>query len=168
LTRASMDDGDAMLAHSGGALGLMLGGAVQLLDQGSTSKGTPSSTGMGVGAAIGLAGAGLLATQVTISPSRVLLIDLGVGGGALVGAAAASPLIFQDPTPANVRGWLSAGIAGAIGGGALAWYLTRDSGAAGTKADLHLPAPPLPGIIGESVTRNGSAPIYGLSWSGGF
>src|SRR5580658_3318347 len=142
-----MDDGDAVLTHSGAAVGLVLGAAVQLIDQGSTAKGTPSSMGMGVGTAVGLAGAGLLATQVTISPSRVLLIDLGVGGGALVGAAAASPLIFQDPTPGNVRGWLSAGIAGAIGGGVLAWYLTRDPGAAGAKADLHLPAPPMPGII---------------------
>jgi hypothetical protein len=168
LTRTNMDDGDAMLAHSGAALGLMLGGAAQLIGQGSTSKGTPSSTGMGVGTAVGLAGAGLLATQVTTSPSRVLLIDLGVGGGALVGAAAASPLIFQNPTPGNVRGWLSSGIAGAIGGGVLAWWLTRDGGVAALKAELHLPGVPVPGIIGESVSRTATAPVYGLAWSGAF
>jgi hypothetical protein len=168
LTRTPLDDGDAMLTHSGAAVGLVLGGAVQLIDRGSTSKGTPSSLGMGIGTAVGLAGAGLLATQVTTSPSRVLLVDLGVGGGALVGAAAASPLIFQNPTAGNVRGWLSAGIAGSIGGGVLAWWLTRDSSLAGTKADLHLPGAPIPGIIGESVTRTGSAPVYGLGWSGSF
>jgi hypothetical protein len=167
LTQAPMDDGDAMLAHSGGALGLVLGGSVQLLDRGSTAKGTPSSMGMGIGTAVGLAGAGLLATQVTVSPSRVLLIDLGAGAGALLGAAAASPLIFQNPTPGATRGWISAGIAGALGGGVLAWYLTRDAGAA-PKADLHLPGVPLPGVIGESATRTGAAPIYGLAWSGAF
>jgi hypothetical protein len=168
LTRTSMDDGDAVLTHSGAAVGLVLGAAVQLIDQGSTAKGTPSSMGMGIGTAVGLAGAGVLATQLTISPSRVLLIDLGVGGGALVGAAAASPLIFQNPDPGNVRGWLSAGIAGAVGGGVLAYWLTRDAAITGTKADLHLPGAPIPGVIGESVTRTGTAPIYGLAWSGGF
>jgi hypothetical protein len=168
LTRTPLDDGDAMLAHSGAAVGLVLGAAVQLIDQGSTAKGTPSSMGMGIGTAVGLAGAGLLATQVTTSPSRVLLVDLGVGGGALVGAAAASPLIFQNPKPGNVRGWLSAGIAGAIGGGVLAWWLTRDVGIADTKSELHLPGAPVPGVIGESVSRTGTAPIYGLEWSGRF
>jgi hypothetical protein len=97
------------------------------------------------------------------------LIDLGVGGGALVGAAAASPLIFQNPKPGDVRGWLSAGIAGALGGGALGWWLTRDVGTAGSKADIDLPGGvPVPGVIGESVTRRGAAPVYGLAWSGLF
>ncbi len=71
--------------------------------------------------------AGALATRVTTSPSRVLLVDLGVGGGALLGAAAASPLIFQNITKEDTRGWLSATIGGSLAGGALAWYLTRDS-----------------------------------------
>src|ERR1019366_4530472 len=112
LTRTTMDDGDATLTHSGGALGLLLGGTVDWIARGVTTV-TPYS-GMGYGSAIGLVGAGFLATQVTVSPSRVLLIDLGAGGGALVGAAAASPLIFQDqtifPNPNQTqdktRGWL--------------------------------------------------------------
>jgi hypothetical protein len=165
LTRTTMDEGDATLAHSGGALGLLLGGAGQYLVQGNT-KLTPY-TGMGYGTAVGLVAAGALATRVTVSPSRVLLVDLGVGGGALLGAAAASPLLFQDlqnPAESNTRGWLSATVAGSLAGGAVAWWLTRDSPP--NKRSLHLPGTPSAGIIGASATRSGSAPVYGIAWAG--
>ncbi len=166
LTQSTMDDGDAMLVHSGAALGLLLGEASELLYVGTTSRGLAPSTGSGIGTAAGLLGAGVLATQVSTSPSRVLLVDLGVGGGALVGAAAASPIIFQNETPAHERAWLSVALGGAVGGGALAWWLTRDSGA--SKTASWLPGAPCPGVIGQSMTRTGAAPIYGLSWGGGF
>jgi hypothetical protein len=165
LTRTPMDEGDATLAHSGGAFGLLLGGAVELLDRGTTEL-TPN-TGMGYGAAIGVLAAGALATRVTVSPSRVLLVDLGVGGGALLGAAAASPLVFQNATPANTRGWLSATLAGSAVGGVAAWWLTRDGTPAGAASWLDH-SRPLAGILGISATREGGTPIYGAGWSGEF
>jgi hypothetical protein len=169
LTRTQMDDGDATLAHSGGALGLVLGGTLDWIGRGATTT-TPYS-GMGYGSAIGLVGAGLLATQVTVSPSRILLIDLGVGGGALVGAAAASPLIFQDPTifvnpntsQTKTRVWLSTTLGTSVVGGGLAWWLTRniDKGRAWVP-----PGMPSAGVIGSSATRTGETPVFGLAWSG--
>jgi hypothetical protein len=155
-----------MLAHSGGLMGLLLGGASELFAQGLTpAKFTPYK-GMGYGTAAGLLAAGALATQVTVSPSRVLLVDVGIGGGALVGAAAASPLIFQNVTENKTRGWLGVTIGGALVGGALTYYLTRDMAPARAAWLEH--ALPMPGILGASETPQGSKPIYGLSWASEF
>jgi hypothetical protein len=172
LTRTHMDDGDAALVHSGAALGMLAGGAIDWLGRSASQLGlcnlnvpcvTPS-TGMGYGSAVGLVGAGLLATQVTTSPSRVLLIDLGAGGGALAGAAAGSPLVFQNQSPANVRGWLSVTLGGAVVGGGLAWWLTRD--VSPPKPAWLPPGTPMAGVLGTSPSRRGDAPILGLGWSG--
>jgi hypothetical protein len=167
VTRTRMDDGDAMLAHSGGALGLLLGGATELLYRGAVPSAVTPYLGTGYGAAIGLLAAGTLATRVTVSPSRVLLIDLGAGGGALIGAALASPLIFQNVTQANTRGWLGATVGGAIAGGLVAWWVTRDAPPKAAAWTGHLPSGlPGGGIIGSSLTPRGETPIYGLDWSG--
>jgi hypothetical protein len=165
ITHASMDDGDATITHSGGALGLVLGAATQWIDQGTTT--TRPFTGMGYGAAIGVLGAGVLATQVTTSPSRVLLIDVGAGGGALVGAAAASPLVVpvQNQTPDKTRAWLSLTVAGSLAGGGLTWWLTGKHG-----RSAWLPGAPTAGILGMTPapgTHAGEVPIYGFGWSGG-
>jgi hypothetical protein len=163
LTRTKMDEGDATLAHSGGALGLLLGGASQWLYLGRTD--VNPYTGAGYGTAIGLVAAGALATRITVSPSRVLLIDLGAGGGALLGAAAASPLIFQNQTEPRTRGWLSATVGGSIAGAAVAWWLTREPS---PKRSALLPGVPSAGVIGSSPTRGGSTPVYGVAWGGEF
>ena len=165
LTQTKMDEGDAALAHSGGALGLLFGGASEFLVRGTTI--VSPSTGMGLGAAIGVLAAGTLATRVTVSPSRVLLIDLGAGGGALLGAAATSPLLFQNlqhPTQANTRGSISATIGASLVGGVVAWWLTRDAPPAAHPAKI--PGLPSAGIIGASPTRYGWTPVYGVGWGG--
>jgi hypothetical protein len=164
LTRATMDDGDATLAHSGGGLGLLVGGAIEYLYRGSTAA-TPY-TGLGYGSAIGAVGAGLLATWVNVSPQRVLLIDLGAGGGALLGAAAGSPLIvLQNQNEANTRAWLSITLAGAAVGGVATAWLTRDVNAS-AKGKAWRWGTPGVGVLGESTTREGSRPIVGMAWSG--
>jgi hypothetical protein len=119
---------------------------------------------MGYGAGIGVLAAGALATQVTVSPSRVLLVDLGVGGGALVGAAAASPLIFKNPTESQTRAWLSATIGGSVVGGVTAWWLTRESWL-GRRA-WRWPAVPTAGVIGVSERGGATAPAYGIGLAG--
>ena len=123
---------------------------------------------MGYGTAIGVVAAGFLATQVTVSPSRVLLIDLGAGGGALLGAAAASPLIFRNLTESRTRAWFATAIGGSVVGGVAAWWLTRESAAAAAKKTAWRYGAPNAGVLGASETPRGATPIYGLSWSGEF
>jgi hypothetical protein len=165
FTRQSMDDGDAILTHSGAAYGLLMGGAAELLYRGQSTMQVTPYTGSGYGTAIGLLGAGALATRIKISPSRLLLIDLGVGGGALVGAAIASPLIFQNATPTNTRGWLTATMVGSVVGGVATWWLTRDAIPARASSFLP-PGSPTAGVIGETATVRGSIPVYGVGWAG--
>ncbi len=163
LTRGHMDEGDALLAHSGGAVGLFVGGLAELAYRGTTT-GTPD-TGAGYGAAVGVVGAGALATFVQVSPSRVMLVDLGAAFGALAGAAAASPLVFQDVTPAKNRGFIAATLGGTVAGGAIAWVLTRNSPPSRHAA---IPGAPTAGVIGTSVTPTGTVPAYGVGWVGSF
>jgi hypothetical protein len=171
LTQGHMDDGDAVLTHSGAVLGMLVGGTIEWVGKDANLLGLCSLhlpciapySGMGYGSAIGLVGAGLLATQVTISPSRVLLIDVGAGGGALIGAAAASPLIFQNTDPAHTRAWFSATLAGTVLGGGLAWWLTRDMSSKPKPASLPVP---MAGVLGTSITPRGEAPIYGAGLTG--
>ena len=161
LIKFRMDEGDAMLAHSGGAVGMFFGALGELAYRGTTTDVTPF-TGMGYGAAIGLVAAEALATRVTASPSRVLLIDVGVGVGALAGAAAASPLIFDQLTETKTRWWLVATMGGGVAGGAVSWFLTRSAWTSKTTSwKLGLP---VAGVIGASATPTGSVPAYGVGW----
>jgi hypothetical protein len=168
LTRTAMDEGDAMLTHSGGALGLVLGGATELLVRGKTLTYITPYAGAGYGTAIGLVAAGVLATQVTVSPSRVLLIDLGVGSGALLGAALGSPLIFRNLTEEHTRAWLGVSLGGSVVGGLAAWWLTREAAPPAVKRAAWRYGMPNAGVLGTSETPRGPTPIYGLGWSGSF
>jgi hypothetical protein len=147
LTRVT--DGDAALAHSGGVLGTGLGGLTQLFVQGKTSQ-TPIG-GMGYGAALGTLGAGVLATQVDMRASRVLLIDLGATLGALTGAAAASPLLLVDEEESKprTRFWLGSIFAGSVLGAGIGWWTTRKSEQRGTQSSL----PGLPYAIATPEAR---------------
>jgi hypothetical protein len=166
LTRSRMDEGDAVLTHSGAALGFLVGSAVEMAYRGTTTI-TPY-TGSGYGTAAGLLGAGTLAVFVQVSPSRVMLVDLGAGLGALAGAAAGSPLIVKNTSPAYARGFLGATVGGTLAGGAVTLWLTRDAKKPKAASLLPIPGQPLAGVIGESATRTGSVPVLGLGWSGNF
>lgn len=176
LTRSRMDEGDAVLVHSGAALGFALGGGSELFYRGTTntSQVTPY-TGAGLGAAIGVVGSGTLATFVTISPSRALLVDLGTGLGGLAGAAAASPLVFEDLNPGKSRGFLAITAGSALLGGGVAWYLTRHADQEQPKPDPKNAAPksalravPFGGVVGQSATPTGPVPAYGAGVRGVF
>jgi hypothetical protein len=138
-----MSEGAGLMAHSGGGLGMVAGGLVDIGIHGTTDD--VPVTGLGYGAMAGWLVASTSATHFRPSASRVTLIDLGVLLGGLVGASAASPLIFDNPNPDKTRGWAGASGAGMLLGGAWAWYLTRDAKAAKSEVDeeilAYLPAP---------------------------
>ena len=142
MSSSDITDGDAALAHSGGVLGLGLGGLSQLFIEGRTTK-TPIG-GMGYGAAIGTLGAGVLATQVNLKAPRVLLVDLGATLGALTGAAAGSPLLLVDEqeSKSRTRAWLAGIFAGTVLGAGVGWWSTRHSDSRPAKSELVLPALP--------------------------
>jgi len=152
LTFGGMGEGGALLAHSGGAFGMLLGGVTELAIDPDTDE-TPT-LGMGYGTGIGVLAAGALATQVHASPSRILLIDLGASLGALTGAAAASPLLLvgDEPTEGRDRAWLASIAAGTLIGGAIGWWATRPS----SSASMSQPWAVLPwaGIVAETEGPN--------------
>ncbi|AKT42646.1 hypothetical protein [Chondromyces crocatus] len=170
LTLRPMSDGGAVLAHSGAGLGLVLGGLAEIATTGNIDA-TPF-TGAGYGAALGWLAAAAAATQVRISPSRVLSVDLGAVLGGLGGAALASPLLFDAPTAGEQRAWVGATTGGVLLGAGLAWFLTRgsterSSGTSDTEPpSWWRPALPMMGMVGESVIGHRRAPAFGLIWSG--
>jgi hypothetical protein len=136
MSLSDIDEGDAALVHSGGALGLGLGGLTQLFLEGRTKK-TPSG-GMGYGGALGALGAGVLATQVRVRPSRVLFVDVGATLGALAGAAAGSPLLLvdEDETKGRTRAWLGSIFTGTVVGAGLGWLATAKASSQPSRAAL--------------------------------
>lgn len=164
LSIEGVGEGGAAMTQSGGAFGMLLGGLTDLFIRGNADL--SPTRGLGYGAGFGVLSAGLLATQVRVSPSRVLMIDLAASLGALGGAAAASPLVFgDDRTPTEDRLWLATVGVGTLGGAAVGAYITRDSSGDDSRdsADGFARSPlPFAGVIGESVTRTGlRSPVVG-------
>lgn len=157
-----VSDGGAALAHSGGLFGTLVGGLVDLSIQGKTD--VRPRLGMGYGAGAGVIVAGAIATQLSISPNRVLMIDLGASLGALTGAAAASPLLLVDESAGSSRRrnrlWLASIAAGTLVGGAAGAWFTRGST---TSATAHPPLLPSFGVV--AVTPEGGA-AYGAGLNG--
>jgi hypothetical protein len=123
---SDVNEGDAGIAHSGGAMGLLLGGLVDMTVSGDTDH-LPWH-GMGYGSGLGVVLGGAVATQLNLSSSRVVFVDMAAGLGALAGAAIASPVLFGDGELISVkrqRLWLGSVGVGTLAGGALGWYLTR-------------------------------------------
>jgi hypothetical protein len=167
LTRGKADEGDAVLVNSGAALGLGFGALAEFFYVGDIENRTPY-TGAGYGTAIGLVAGGTLATFVQVSPSRVLLVDLGAGLGAAAGAAIGSPLVFENVTEAKTRGFVAATAGGMVVGGSIAWLLTREhrEAPASPANALEPHVTPFGGVIGSSATREGGVPAYGAGIRG--
>jgi hypothetical protein len=176
LALGDMDNGGAVLAHSGGAIGLGFGGLTEWLVRGD-ARNVPFA-GMGYGAALGwLAAAGVATTRVRLPPVRVLSIDLGVVLGGLAGAALASPLMVDGPTSTQTRGWAAAIGGGALLGAGVAAWLTRGArpGPPGSPQPVKIAAgmtvlPDLPevGILAPTAPDDlqASAPTFGVRFRG--
>jgi hypothetical protein len=127
LAEGHVTQGSAALAHSGGAVGLLLGGLGEMTIRGRT--GFVPERGMGFGAAAGVlvaGAAGPLGFKVT--SSQVLMMDLGAGLGSLVAAAAASPLVaLGDASEDRHRLWLTSIGVGTIAGALVGYSLTPTS-----------------------------------------
>ena len=182
LALRPVGDGGAVLAHSGGGLGLVLGALGEIAVTGDIEL--DPSAGMGYGAALGWLAAGAMATQARVAPSRVLAVDLGAVLGGLGGAALGSPLLFDAPTPNEQRAWVGATAGGVLLGAGVAWFVTRDergaapssapgerAGAGAGAGTAETPsrwrsAVPMIGVVGESVVGRRRAPAIGLRWSG--
>lgn len=118
-----VSEGGAVLAHSGGAFGALLGAMTDAAIQGET--GGSVVRGVGFGTAVGVLAGGAMATKFDISPSRALFVDLSASLGALGGAALASPLLLVDESnPERTRLWLASSALGTIAGGIVGWYAT--------------------------------------------
>jgi hypothetical protein len=161
LVLRSMDGGNALVAHSGGGLGMGFGALVELAATGDTRH-VPYS-GLGYGAGLGWLVAAAVATQVETTIPRVLAFDGGVLLGGLLGAGAASPLLAFAPTEGKRRAWAGISAGAAAAGGVTAAIVVRPR--RGAKAG-ELRGQPLLGVLGESRVGTASAPILGAGWSG--
>jgi len=160
-----MGQGGALMTHSGGAFGTLLGAMTELAIRGEApSKGVAPNRGLGYGAGIGVVLAGVAAIRNDIEPSRVLAIDLGAGLGGLGGAAITSPFIFRQRTAAGDRAFLLTTMGSTIAGGAAAYWFTRKPAPGKTAGPAVIP---FAGPIGESVAPSGErAPVIGVAVSG--
>ena len=156
-----VSDGDALMAHSGGALGLAFGALVEMAARGDTKR-TPFA-GMGYGAGLGWLAASAVAVHLDTPPLGVLAVDLGAALGGLAGAAVASPLLVDDPSAAKQRAWATITASSAVIGGVVTAIVARPRREA---KPLALRGLPLLGVLGESRAGAFSAPILGAGWSG--
>lgn len=168
LLDGGMNDGGAVLAHSGGAGGLVIGGLTELAVTGDTE--TLPLAGLGYGAAGGWLLASASATLFRPNAVDVLILDLGGLLGGLAGASAASPLLFEKPTVDKTRGWVGATGGGIVAGTVTAAFFLPDGDDA---ARAREPATgwryvPQPSLVGQGPSEPGeiAAPGYGLTWRG--
>jgi hypothetical protein len=162
-----MGPGGAVLAHSGGAVGTILGGLTEFAVTGDPEE-VPFG-GMGYGALAGWLLGASSAVVLPVDAGNVLVVDLGMLLGGMAGAAAASPLLIDDVSADKTRGWVAATAGGLVAGGVVAWWLAWDGDDENAEAAAspwreavptvaQIGRPPSPGEVGK--------PGWGLSWSG--
>ncbi len=169
LTFRGMGEAGATITHSGGLLGIGFGAGTEALIRGSKTE-TPYQ-GMGYGALAGTVVAGALARKFSGgSVSRVMMIDVGAGLGALSVAAVASPLLIgEEVSETRQRIWVSSTMGGAVVGGVIAWWITDDASSRSGAGDTWRYGRPQVGVIGVSSAPDGRrTPAYGVSWAGTF
>jgi len=127
VSHSSIEDGGAVILHSASAFGFGVGSLGEFIVEGRSDF--VPQRGIGFGTASGAVLGGALATQLKLSASRVLMVDVGVALGGLGGAAALSPLLIVDRKGSSVRNriWLSGIVAGMATGGVVAYLTTEDS-----------------------------------------
>lgn len=166
LISGNIGDSGAVFAHSGGALGLMVGGLADIAVSGDHES-IPFA-GMGYGVASGWLLGSSAAVLFKPSAGRLLFVDLGIVLGGLAGASAASPLLFDEPSEDKTRGWVAAAGGGMVAGGVLAAWLSspddEEVPASSRAPRLHPP------LFGPLALRAGigevDPPAFGVSWSG--
>ena len=157
--------GSVAIVHSGGAFGTFLGALAEWTWHGTTEL--PPNTGMGVGAGLGVLAAGVAATQIDTTSTRVLFIDLAASLGALSGAAAASFLHGVDTgkLPLNQnRTWLVTVGSGTLLGGGVGWLLTRNMSPRNTETRQSLNYMP---YVGRSSATSDPTPSRSDGWVAG-
>ncbi|MRG96987.1 hypothetical protein [Polyangium spumosum] len=169
LALRGMSEGGALLAHSGGGLGLVFGGMTEALVRGNVDA-FPIA-GMGYGAGLGWLGAAALAVHWRPAAHRVVAMDLGALLGGLGGAALGSPLLLDGPTETQQRAWVGLTGGMTLAGAAIGWLMTKPKAEPAKKPrkqahDLVEGAMPVFGVIGQSIVGERRAPVVGLSWSG--
>jgi hypothetical protein len=169
LSFAGMSEGGAAVAHSGGFIGTGLGAGTEMAIRGKTDV-TPFE-GLGYGALAGVLIGGAIGRGIEESPSRIMMIDVGVGLGALSFASVASPLLIGDTTENRERAWALLTMSGALAGGTVAYFMTAPGGSRVASFDRPFPVPgqPIAGVIAQSQREDGTvAPAYGVGWTGAF
>lgn len=163
-------EGSATLAHSGALFGLGMGALAEGIVRGDLLD-TPLR-GVGYGTGAGVLAAGILATQVETSSSRVLLIDLAALLGGLTGGAVATPLLLvDDVTDTHRRLWFGS-IALGTGIGAVVGILATPSEqprpvAEGSAAPRLVERwTPQAGVIGFSEVGDRREPAFGAGVQG--
>jgi hypothetical protein len=133
LALGEVTDGGAALTHSGAALGLLLGGLVEMTLQGDT--GIMPRKGMGWGALTGVVVSGAVASQLEVpSATDLLFVDLSALLGGLAGAALGTPiLVSQEASPTRDRIWLSGIMAGTLAGAGVGYWVTQSGHAAASE-----------------------------------
>lgn len=160
--------GDAALAHSGGALGTLLGSLTEGLIEAELEQ--APLRGIGYGSVIGVLLAGALGPSLELSASRVLFVDLSIGLGALTGAAVSTPVLLVGSGDSDNRSriWFGGVIAGTLAGAALGiWFTDSEAAGAPEETVAHFAAHPYAGVLGYSETDGVERePIYGAGLSG--
>jgi hypothetical protein len=164
LSLRGVAEGGAMIAHSGGGMGLIFGGLAELFADGDIYQ-TPFA-GMGYGAAFGWLAAASFGRGAHVTPGRVLAVDLGAVLGGLGGAALASPLLFDSPSALEQRIWLGAAGASALVGGGIALWATRERRDAQVQKGELPPGVPILGVVAHSEIGARRAPALGVGWRG--
>ena len=165
-----IEPGQAALAHAGGVFGTLLGGLTEGAILAELTE--APARGMGFGAGAGAIVAGAISTQLTPSATRVLFVDLSASLGALVGAAAGTPLLFvgDEVSDGRSRAWFISVLSGTLLGGAAGLWMTRNEDAELASSDTGWfgeTVRPYAGIVGHSALHRGRvSPVFGVGLSG--